>query len=645
MGPKRKLLMLALGIVLACAAMPPLLLSPDVGKGEEKDFYIRAEQYSYNPHRIVIDRGDKVRIRLASMDVVHGFHLEGHDIEAMIFPGTLPFYLRHPSDGDEYASVEEFVFNANRFGKYRYRCSVTCGPLHPFMLGEMIVRPNYPFMAGMGAAVGVFLAGFVLMFIVGKKERFADTAPSKPPWRLDLLQVFPLVNWIVRRRWLQFALVLPTLALFVVFLIAGFFGSPVGNRNIIITFVWILWWFLLITFMLPFGARVWCLMCPFPFFGEWFQRRRLLGPGPCDPDARSYPMKGFNKRWPRSLSNIWLQNILFLALCTFSAALITRPVVTALALGSMAVIATVMHLIYKKRTFCSYVCPVSGFLGLYSMASVVEVRAKDPNICLNCKDKSGIVGSEQGWACPWDLNPSKLSRNNYCGLCLECIRACPNDCMTLQARPFCSDVLMKGYDEAWKAFIMITIAIAYSIILLGPWGTLKEWVNISEMGNWKGFLTYVVVLWVGALAAMPGLWALAVWFGRSLSGTHSVSAKEMFLKYTYLLVPLGLAAWIAFSLPLILVNTTCILNTVSDPMGWGWDLFGTCRMPWTPILPEYIVYAQIPLLLTGLGFSLKRGYEIAQGIYEDAIQGVRSLIPVGVLCMAITIVFMILFAG
>jgi hypothetical protein len=192
---------------------------------------------------------------------------------------------------------------------------------------------------------------------------------------------------------------------------------------------------------------------------------------------------------------------------------------------------------------------------------------------------------------------------------------------------------------------MITIAIAYSVILLGPWGTLKEWVNISEMGNWKGFLTYAIVLWVGALAAMPGLWALAVWFGKSLSGTRAVSTKEMFLQYTYLLVPLGLAAWIAFSLPLILVNTTCILNTVSDPMGWGWDLFGTCRMPWAPILPEYIVYAQIPLLLTGLGLSLKRGYQIAQGIYEDTIQGVRSLIPVGVLCMAITIVFMILFAG
>ena len=34
------------------------------------------------------------------------------------------------------------------------------------------------------------------------------------------------------------------------------------------------------------------------------------------------------KRWPKKLSNIWLQNIGFLGLCTFSALLLTRPVVS-----------------------------------------------------------------------------------------------------------------------------------------------------------------------------------------------------------------------------------------------------------------------------------------------------------------------------
>jgi len=645
MSRKLRLIILALGIVSVCATLP-LLVSPDLGEPQKRDIYIRAKQYNYDPHRIVVDQGDQVRLRLASMDVVHGFFLEGHDIEAMILPGKLPFYLYNPIDKNKkYKPVEEVVFTASRFGKFRYRCSVTCGPLHPFMLGEMIVRPNYPFRMGMGAVVGVLLAGLCLMFISSRHDASSELAAPRHPWRLDLLEVVPGLKWLIRRQWLQYALVLPMLAFLIVFLIAGFFGSPVGNRNIIITFVWILWWFLLISFMLPFGARVWCLMCPFPFFGEWFQRRRLLGPGPCAPDARPSPLKGLKKKWPRALSNIWLQNFLFLGLCTFSAALITRPVVSALALGGLAVIATIMHLVYKKRTFCNYVCPVSGFLGLYAMASVVEVRAKDSDVCAKCKVKAGVVGNEQGWGCPWAQNPSKLTRNNYCGLCMECIKACPEENMTIRVRPFCSDLNMKGYDEAWKAFIMITIALVYSITLLGPWGTFKEWANISEVGNWKGFLTYATAIWFIALAGIPALWAIAAWLGKRLSGTDSVSAKEIFLKYTYLLVPLGLVVWIAFSLPLILVNTTCILNTASDPMGWGWDLCGTARIPWKPYFPEYIAYVQIPLLLTGLAFSLKRGHDIAREIYPNAVHGMRSLIPVGVVCMAITMVFLTLFVG
>jgi polyferredoxin len=451
------------------------------------------------------------------------------------------------------------------------------------------------------------------------------------------------LNWLVRRRWLQFAVMLPMLAFFVVFMIAGFLGSPIGNRNIIITFVWILWWFLLIAVMLPFGSRIWCLLCPFPFFGEWFQRRRLLGPPGNSP--RDQILRGLKKKWPRKLSNIWLQNVLFLGLCTFSAILVTRPVVSAFALGGLAVVATVMHLVYPKRTFCAYVCPVSGFLGLYSMAAMVEVRARDPEVCKDCRTKGAIVGSQEGWSCPWFLNPSTLDRNNYCGFCMECIKACSYENMTLRARPFCSDINISRYDEAWKAFIMIALALVYSVTLLSPWGTIKAWANVSEVGDWQGFLIYAGTVWSICLAGLPAVWAMAAWLGKYLSGSDQVSVKEIFLRYTYLLVPLGLLAWIAFSIPLIMVNGSYIISTLSDPMGWGWNLFGTADFPWTPFLPEYIVYIQIPLLLIGLGFSLKSGYIIAKTIYSDATPAVRSLIPVGIVCTAITTALLRLFAG
>ena len=327
------------------------------------------------------------------------------------------------------------------------------------MLGELVVRPNYPFWGGVGAVAGSLVAALALMWTAGRSA--ADAGPSG--WRLDLLGRFPFLRWFVRQRWFQLGFLVPVLFFFTLLLIAGFWGSPIGSRNIMITFVWILWWFLLITLLLPFSSRFWCAICPFPFFGEWFQRRRLWN---VREDVRR--MWIAFRSWPRRFSNIWLQNFLFLLLCTFSAVLVTRPVVSAFVLTGLFLGATVVALCYRERAFCNYLCPVSGFLSLYAMASVVEVRAKEPARCADCRSKSCRLGSEKGWGCPWSQVPGRLERNNYCGMCLECVKTCPADNMTVRIRPFCTDVQLKGYDEAWKAFIMIALALAYSVMLLGP---------------------------------------------------------------------------------------------------------------------------------------------------------------------------------
>lgn len=166
---KLKQTVVAVVIVTHCIAFGVILAASDVsGDGTIKEFDVVARQYAYNPPVIVVDKGDEVHIRLSSLDVIHGFFLEGHDIDAMIEPGKLEFKLRHPSESKEYTPAKEIVFTASRPGKFRYRCSHTCGSLHPFMQGELIVRPNYPFAAAMGGAVGIFLASFAVLFIKAK---------------------------------------------------------------------------------------------------------------------------------------------------------------------------------------------------------------------------------------------------------------------------------------------------------------------------------------------------------------------------------------------------------------------------------------------------------------------------------------------
>jgi hypothetical protein len=238
-----------------------------------------------------------------------------------------------------------------------------------------------------------------------------------------------------------------------------------------------------------------------------------------------------------------------------------------------------------------------------------------------------------------------MRRNNECGLCMECVKACPNENLTLRARPFGSDVTLHGLDEAWMALIMITLVVAYSVTLLGPWGTPKLWTNVTESGAWGGFALYTAGVWLAALGVLPALWWGLAWLGRRWAGNTAVPVREIFLRYAYTLVPLGLLAWAAFSLPLILVNYSHITGSLSDPLGWGWDLFGTADHRWTPLYPELIPYLQIPLLLLGLAVALLRGGDIARRLYPDRRAALLSLAPHGAFCVAVTLVLLRLYIG
>jgi hypothetical protein len=217
--------------------------------------------------------------------------------------------------------------------------------------------------------------------------------------------------------------------------------------------------------------------------------------------------------------------------------------------------------------------------------------------------------------------------------------------MTLRARPVFADVSIRRLDEAFMALIMIALVIAYTITLLGPWGTPREWSNVTEVGNWGGFALHASVVWLCALGLVPAIWYGLSWLAHRIAGTSTVSVREIFVRSTYLLVPVGLLAWIAFSLPLIMLNWTHIASSLSDPLGWGWDLFGTARQHWSPLYPEWIPSLQAPLLLLGLAAALVRGHRVARGLFADPSAAIRSLIPHGLACAAITAVMLRLFVG
>jgi heme/copper-type cytochrome/quinol oxidase subunit 2 len=136
---------------------------------QDRSFTITGQKYAYDPPVIHVNEGDRVRILLVAKDVTHGFYLEGYDLDARSRPMDSSFWVRRPSMKEDYHEVQEVNFVANRNGKFRYRCSQTCGYMHPFMQGELIVEPNYLFPTSVGLSLGL---------VVGLLWSFRRPAPG-----------------------------------------------------------------------------------------------------------------------------------------------------------------------------------------------------------------------------------------------------------------------------------------------------------------------------------------------------------------------------------------------------------------------------------------------------------------------------------
>jgi polyferredoxin len=185
----------------------------------------------------------------------------------------------------------------------------------------------------------------------------------------------------LRRRSWQTALSVVMLSGLAFTAVAGLVGTPIGSRNFAISFVWIGWFAALILLLIPLVGRGWCSLCPIPTLGDWAQRGAVIGPG-------AGPRCALGLRVPPGLRNMWLQNAAFAVLALFSAAILTIPRLTGLALLAMVALALGLALVFERRAFCRYLCPMGGFVGLYAQVAPIELRAVSREKCLACRTKA-----------------------------------------------------------------------------------------------------------------------------------------------------------------------------------------------------------------------------------------------------------------
>lgn len=115
-------LLFVIGLVVAFVPLPVRFAST----GTQRTIRIEAGRYAYTPGEIQVDPGDTVTLELASHDVVHGLYIDGYGLALTADPGQ----------------TARLTFVADKTGSFRFRCNVTCGAMHPFMIGRLQVGFN-----------------------------------------------------------------------------------------------------------------------------------------------------------------------------------------------------------------------------------------------------------------------------------------------------------------------------------------------------------------------------------------------------------------------------------------------------------------------------------------------------------------------
>jgi len=200
--------------------------------------------------------------------------------------------------------------------------------------------------------------------------------------RIRLLHNVPFLRQIIMSPWVfDHTLRYIVTPVFIVILLVLFLGPQSRGHNTALTIFWAGWW-PGVMFVFPFLGRIWCSICPFMAVGILAQESATkLGI-----ELRKWP------KWGETIGPSFAFGLFFAILMweelwdlpdngALSACLL-------LLITSGAVVGSV---IYEKRFWCRYLCPIGAMNKMFATLSMTEIRTWKAN-CEGCTNPTCKVG-------------------------------------------------------------------------------------------------------------------------------------------------------------------------------------------------------------------------------------------------------------
>lgn len=294
--------------------------------------------------------------------------------------------------------------------------------------------------------------------------------------------------------------------------------------------VWCLWWPGLV-FSFFFLGRIWCAICPMALSGTIAQRivnlKRHI-PAWIKSRDTYIAMGGF-------LGIMWIEEVSHMR---------QSPVATGFLLLFIMGCATVVSVVFPRRTWCRYLCPMGAFGGLCSSSSLLELRPTLDLCTAKCTGHSCYKGTHSSAGCPVFNHLMFLDSNAHCVLCLECVRNCPNGSPQLNLRVPARELWTSNSELAKKGwFTMLLLGLLAGLILL------QNWENGSSAWGAELLSNYRVSTGTAVLGSCVGIPLAILWITvRRLKGNLSTESETRFWKGLVSLVPLVAAGYAGYEI-------------------------------------------------------------------------------------------------
>jgi transcriptional regulator with AAA-type ATPase domain/NAD-dependent dihydropyrimidine dehydrogenase PreA subunit len=430
------------------------------------------------------------------------------------------------------------------------------------------------------------------------EEIFWGAGEKTRRFRLNLLNVYPQLRQFLRSHWypdrINYGI---TSWVFPIAVLVLMFGPQTRDQNVVLNFFWD-WWWLGSCLIFPFLGRIWCTFCPFMIYGEIAQKL----------SQKFFP--GTLRPWPRQAADQWGGWFLF---GLFALILLWEELWnlenTAYLSGWLLLLITagavICSVLFERRFWCRYLCPIGGMNGLFAKLSMVELRAQQGICSASCNTyqcyKGGPPkgeGQETG-GCPLYSHPAQLVDNKDCVLCMTCLKACPHRSVELNLRPPGIELWTTHKPVASEVALLFLLFGAVLLHRLPELARLVGWNFHLEHFGWHSLVS-VLALLIPVAIALP-IYGLIRWFKSEIKARSFVE-----LAYGYL--PLVLGGTMAHYFSFGLTEAGRVLPVGLATVG----LAGVANLPVWVADGAVITFLQGVALLVSAGLSLVLTQKIAK---------------------------------